>query len=206
MRAGARCRSTPRGSRSRRTVTTGYACAMRIVDAPWPQPTSAAVATGAEPGVDAVELRDPFGHEVSLVAGAEQPLGADEETAVVFVPSDTASGAERVHERVGVDVGRHDAGEAAGQERRAVLVGERERLFGRELVGPRRRVVGDVAAGGLVVEPFAHVPLVGPGLRRERRPASPVRRRPSPCTDPIGRRGTPSGPRSPRRGRRALGP
>ena len=111
---------------------------MRIVDAPWPQPTSAAVAPGTEPGFDAVELRDPFRHEVALVAGPEQPLGAEEETTVVLVPSHTATGAERVDERVGVDIGGDDAGEAAGQERRAVLVGERERLFRRQLVGPRR--------------------------------------------------------------------
>ena len=57
--ARARSRSTRRGSRSRRSVEFGNACAIRIVEAPWPQPTSATRRAALELVDDAVERGQP---------------------------------------------------------------------------------------------------------------------------------------------------
>ena len=40
-------------------------------------------------------------------------------------------------------------------------IGEGQRLLRRERVAPARRVVGDVAAGGVRVQPLAHIALGG---------------------------------------------
>ena len=42
------------------------------------------------------EQRDPFGNEVRVVAGAEEPLGALEEIVVVLVPADAGAALERL--------------------------------------------------------------------------------------------------------------
>ena len=55
----------------------------------------------------------------------------------------------------------------ARQVGRAVLVGQRDGLLGRQAVATFRGVVLDEAAGGLGVEPFAHVALAGAGPRRQ---------------------------------------
>ena len=70
---------------------------MRIVEAPWPQPTSATFAPALELLLHALERRDPLGDEVGLVAGAEEPLGAAEQAVVVLVPAHAlaASGTPR---------------------------------------------------------------------------------------------------------------
>ena len=57
--------------------------------------------------------------------------------------------------------------EEPGQVRRAVLVGERDGLLGRERVAAVAGSYVDVAAGGLGVEPLAHVALGGAGARGE---------------------------------------
>src|SRR3546814_5902820 len=51
----------------------------------------------------------------------------------------------------------------AGDDDRAVRIGHAQGLLGREGVTVGVGVVIDVAARGLVAEPFAHVALAGPG-------------------------------------------
>ncbi len=50
---------------------------------------------------------------------------------------------------------------------RPVRISQAERLLGRQRKHLRGGVIFHVAAGGLVGEPFAHVPFVGAGLRCE---------------------------------------
>jgi len=59
--------------------------------------------------------------------------------------------------------------ERARDERRAVLLGQRERLLRREKELLADRVIAYIAAGGLVGQPLADVALVGPGTLRELR-------------------------------------
>ena len=115
--------------------------------------------------LDAVERRDPRLHEVRAVAGPEEPLAAFEQRVVVLVPADAGPAAERLGDlRLVAHGGRHQL-EGAGEERRAVLVGERDRVLGGQRVAAV--LVGHVAAGGLRAQPLAHVALAGAGALRE---------------------------------------
>jgi hypothetical protein len=116
----------------------------------------------------AVERRQPLGDQVGGVAGPEEPLDPGEQPRVVGVPADPGAGAERVDDQVVVGVAGGDGLERAGQEDRAVLVGEDHGVLGGQVVGAVGRVVADVATGGLVGEPFAHVALGRAGPLRER--------------------------------------
>jgi len=102
------------------------------------------------------------------VTGPEEPQHAGEQPVVVLVPADPGAGAERVREPGMVGVARRDDLERAAQEDRAVLVGDHHGLLGRKLVGAVGRVVGHVAAGGLVAEPLADVPFGGAGAGGQR--------------------------------------
>ena len=44
------------------------------------------------------QRRDPLGHEVRLVAGAEEPLGAAEQAVVVLVPAHPLAAPERLRD------------------------------------------------------------------------------------------------------------
>ena len=103
------------------------------------------------------------------VADAERPLGAVPEAVVVLVPADALA----VHEPLGQALARRDGGvrglERAGHQERARLVGEDERVLGRQDVGRRLGVIDDEAARRLGVEPLAHVALLGAGPRGELR-------------------------------------
>ena len=116
---------------------------------------------------DAVERGQPGRDEVRVVAGPEEPLAAVVDVVVVLVPADSGAAAcgvgdpRRIEHRAERDL------EEPGQVGRAVVVGQRDGLLGREAVAGFRWVVLHVAAGGLGVEPLAHVALVGAGARRE---------------------------------------
>jgi hypothetical protein len=84
---------------------------------------------GLELLLDPVQRRDPRVDQVGDVAGAEEPLGALEQVRVVPVPADALPGPERLGDLRLVDRGRGRQLEGAGQERRAGLVGQRERLL-----------------------------------------------------------------------------
>ena len=85
----------------------------------------------------------------------------------MLVPADAGPGAGGVGDPRRVQHRAERVLEEPRQIGRAVLVAERDRLLGRQAVGAVARVVGDEAAGGLGVEPLAHVALGGAGARRQ---------------------------------------
>ena len=69
---------------------------------------------GLELGLDAGQGRDPAGHQVGGIAGAEEPLGAGEQLRVVLMPADPGAAAEGLGDLGFVlDRGDHDL-EGAG--------------------------------------------------------------------------------------------
>ena len=96
-----------------------------------------------------------------MVARAEEPLASHVHVGVVLVPAVPRAAARGIHDVLRVVHGAERDLEEAGQERRAVGVGHRERVLGWQRVALRRRVVRDVVAGRLRVEPLAGVRLCG---------------------------------------------
>jgi hypothetical protein len=147
---------------------------MRIVDAPWPQPTSATVAPAVSFAV--TPSRQPFGHQVGAVAGSEEPLAAQVHVGVVLVPAPAAAGAGGFDDGGGVVGGAVGELEEPRQERRAGFVGQRDGVLGGQRVATGGRVVVDEPTGGLGVEPLPRVVHVGGGafgqLGRRRRPGA----------------------------------
>src|SRR5207244_6171038 len=98
-----------------------------------------------------------------VVAGPEEPLAALVHVVNMLVPADAIAGASslddlrRVQHRAERDL------EEPREIGRALRVRQRERLLGREGVAAALRLVLDVAAGGLGVEPLPHVTLRGAG-------------------------------------------
>ena len=140
---------------------------MMIVEAPWPQPTSATRAPASSFSTTPSSAGSQLAHQVLAVAGAEEGLGSGEETVVVFVPGQARAAPERFDQAVLVGEERRQDVVRTEQIELALLVGERDRLLRRERVPPARRVVGHVAAGGLVTEPLAHHPGLRPGPLRK---------------------------------------
>ncbi len=199
-----RARSTPRGSRSRRTVDVGNACAIRIVDAPWPQPTSATRAPAPQLRLDAVERREPRarpGWRRSR-AGRSARCPSKRSWSCSCQPTPSPVRNASVIRGSASQRDRARAGTRRAMKAGLVLVGERERLLGRELYAPVAGVVLDVAAGGLRVQPLAHVALGGAGALARARRASSARARPAPGRARAGRRSPRARRSGPRRGRR----
>ncbi len=116
-----------------------------------------------ELGLGAVEGGDPLGHQVGEIARAEELLAAVEDLLVVLVPAHTRAGAVGLlHPWHGGQSAQCEL-EGAGEEERAVGVGEGERLLLRHRVAVAVRVVLDVAAGRLAADPLGHVARVGAG-------------------------------------------
>src|SRR5207237_990386 len=114
-----------------------------------------------ELGLDAFERRDPRAHQVRVVAGAEEALGALEEVGLVLVPADAFTGAEALHDLRRAPYGGDHRLEAAEDAGGALLVRQTFGLLFAQEVATRLRVVGDVTGGGFRGEPFANVALVG---------------------------------------------
>jgi hypothetical protein len=116
---------------------------------------------------DAGERRQPFRHEVHAVVGAKGALRAAEEAVVVLVPADAFASAEALGDaRPAVHHGGRGL-EDPGHRHGARFVGEDERVLSEQRVAVLVGVIGHEAAGGLRVEPLAHVALVRVGARRE---------------------------------------
>ena len=115
-----------------------------------------------------VQGGQPVTHQVGGVAGAEQPQHAGEQPVVVISPADPGAGAERLENRPWSGRGG-DGLEGAGQEDRAVLVGDHHGLLGGQFEGAIDRVIDDVAASRLIAEPLTDVPLRGAGPRGQGR-------------------------------------
>ena len=122
-------------------------------------------------GLHAVERGNPRRQQVAVVAGSEETLGADEAAGVVFAPADATWRTARVCENVlhfgEIAEERLNDVVRTVQVRRAFRVGERESGF----IGQRerlfRRVVGEIAAGCLIHQPFAHIAFVRAGFGSE---------------------------------------
>ena len=112
---------------------------------------------------DTVQRGQPSRDQAGVVARAEEPLAAVENVGHVLVPAQPGSGAGRLDDPRGVEHRAQRDLEEAGQVGRAVRVGERDRLLGRQRVPAAGRVVLDVAARGLGVQPLADVTLGGAG-------------------------------------------
>jgi hypothetical protein len=104
---------------------------------------------------------------VLAVAGAEEDLGAREEAVVVLVPVQAAAAAERLEEAVLIREERREDVVRTEHVDRALRVGERDRLLRWQRISAARGVVGDIAARGLVAEPLAHHPRLGPRPLRQ---------------------------------------
>ena len=121
--------------------------------------------SAAQLRLDAAERGDPACSEVHQVARAEEPLDAVVERVMMLVPAHAFAGAERIFNLVHVVEAGQDDLERSGQERGAVLRGQHHRLLWRQGVGLRCGIVGDVAAGGIRVQPLADISLAGFGAR-----------------------------------------
>ena len=116
---------------------------------------------------DAVERRQPLGHEMGAVVGGEAALRTVEQVVVVLVPADAAAFAEALGDPLPAVDGGDRALDHPRQVDRPAVVREHERVLDRQRVPVRVRLVGHVAAGRLGVEPLAHVALAGVGARRQ---------------------------------------
>jgi hypothetical protein len=124
-------------------------------------------ASGLQPVVDAVERGDPRAQEVRPVSGFEESPAPLEHVVTVLVTADTVAGEKGVLDALDVSGCVERNLEAAGDERGACLVGEHRRLLGAERIGAAVSVVANEAAGRLGAQPFADIPLGGPGPPRE---------------------------------------
>jgi hypothetical protein len=115
----------------------------------------------------AVQRRQPLRHQRGPVAVAVEGRHTAGHARVVLAPGHAAAGAKRLqrlglvepHRRRHVPRGRNEHG--------AVFVGQHQRVLGRELVGVAHRVVAQVLAGSLGVEPLAHIALGAAGAPRQ---------------------------------------
>jgi hypothetical protein len=85
--------------------------------------------------------RQPAVDQVGGMTWTEQPLNAGEQPLVMGMPADPGAGAGG------------DGLEGAGAKHRALLVGGHHGLLCGQLVSALGRVVGDIAAGDLIVQP-----------------------------------------------------
>ena len=140
-------------------VEAGNASAIAMVAVPSPQPTSRTRMPDCSRATRLGHGRQPLGDEQVAERRTEEPLEADEQPRVVLVPAETLAAGVPVRQLVD---GRPDRGEhleARGHERRAVLVGQDQRVLGRQGERLRGRVVGHVAGGRLRGQPLPHVAL-----------------------------------------------
>jgi hypothetical protein len=116
---------------------------------------------------DTVERRQPGADELPPIRRPERTLGAAEQAIAVLVPAHATAAAEALLDALAA--GDHGVRglEDAGHRQRAGLVGEHERVLDRQRVAIAHGVVGDEPAGGLRVEPLAHVALLRGGALAE---------------------------------------
>ena len=98
-----------------------------------------------------------------MVGRREESFAPHVHVGVVVAPAHPVAGARRVQDSGRVTHGSVRDLEQAADERRTVLVGQRDGVLGWQLVATGRRVVGDERSRGLRVEPFAGVVLIGVG-------------------------------------------
>ena len=103
---------------------------------------------------DIPERGQPGRHEVALIGGAEEAPDGAEQAGRLPSPADALAAAERaLHQRLVVHQrGRHV--EAALHEERPLGVGEEHRLLRRQGEASAAGIVGQIAGGRLMREPF----------------------------------------------------
>lgn len=122
------------------------------------------LATTTEFFFDAAQGGKPFRDQASEIAGAEEALCAVKEVGVMFMPADPVTGTEGLFDTIGVVEAGGDDLEGAGDEGGAVFDGEGEGLLGGQRESLVARVVQNIAAGGVCVEPLADVALGSVGF------------------------------------------
>ena len=137
---------------------------MTIVEAPWPQPTSATLAPALSFASTPSSAGIQLGNEVGIVAGPEEALGAREQALRMLVPADALAGSKRLGDLRLVEIDRLRDIECAGEKRRRTLFRERHHLFGRKRKGIFFGVVIDVTGCRLAGQPFTHIAFVQPGF------------------------------------------
>ena len=114
-------------------------------------------------GHDPVERGQPLGDQVRVVAGPEEALTALVHVVHVLVPAEPGAAARRLGDLRRVEHRAQRDLEEPGQVGGAVRIGERHGLLRRQGVAAAVRVVVDIAARRLGVQPLADVALGGPG-------------------------------------------
>ena len=103
------------------------------------------------------------------IAGPEEPFGATEQTAMVLMPADAATGAERLLDPWRGAECRFGNLEEAGEKRRAAFLGEHHRLLRLEAEHVGVGIIRDVIGRRLGREPFTDVAFRGASASGERR-------------------------------------
>ncbi len=117
---------------------------------------------------DAIKRRQPRAHQMRTIAGAEEALGAAEHAMVMRVPAQAFARPEGFDDLVFIKPERGRDLESRRHENGALVECEDHRLHRRQGVGLPLRIVGDIAAGGLVGEPLADIALANAGCFGER--------------------------------------
>ncbi len=111
----------------------------------------------------AVERGKPARHQVLPVPGTKERLRSGEQAVIVLAPRQAAAAPECFGQAILIREERREDVVRAQQVELALLVRERDRLLRRDGVSPGRIVVAHVTAGGLIAEPLADHPGLGPG-------------------------------------------
>ena len=139
VRGGGRPRSSPRGSRSPANSERGNACGHQDRRGAVAAADVGDAGAALQPLDDAVERRQPRADQVRVVAGPEEPLAALVDVVVVLVPADAEAAAGGLGDLRGVEHGPERDLEEPGQVGRAVCVGQRDGVLGREAEAAVRR-------------------------------------------------------------------
>ena len=134
-----------------------------------PQPTSATAAPTSSLAVHAIERRQPLLQDVRHVARPQHGADRAEQAARVLAPFDAAARQERLFDLRLRGIDCANGFDCAADVDVTVLLGEGHRLLGRKLESLPGRLIGQVAGGRILREPFARVAFRNPGFFCKRR-------------------------------------
>src|SRR5262249_46899064 len=116
---------------------------------------------------DALECRNPTGREISEIARTEEALTPLEKPLFVFVPAEAFACTKNFSKFFFIFHTRPEHVIEAGQMHSSVILRESARLLRSHAVCIRCRIVLDIFAGGIGIEPFAHIAFIGFGAAGE---------------------------------------
>ena len=99
----------------------------------------------------AIERWEPFGHQMRVVARAEEALAAVVDVVHMLVPTDSVAAASRFGDSGGVEHRAQGDLKEPRQVGGTLGIGERDRLLGRQGVAAAVGVIGDKPARGLSI-------------------------------------------------------